>query len=407
MEGSIGIISSKKLIHEESMSEQVKVVLPKLGESIVSATIVAWFKKEGDYVELDEPLLEVSTDKVNSEIPSPVRGIVKKICVEIDQEYDVGTTLALVETSEKQAAPSAYAAQAAEPEAIKQSCQNKDFFTPAILRLAREQGISLEQLQKIPGTGEGGRITKKDLENYVRAPVKSAAPICQHAENIERVKMSGLRKAIAENLVRSFYEAPHATLISEVDVTNCVEEIKKQKDAFLAKEGVKLTITSYIVKAIANALMEYPIINSSLEEDTIVVKRFVNLGIAVSVDQGIIVPVIRDCQNKDIAAIARNVQELSTKARTGALNPGDTKEGTITMTNFGMTGVMIGIPIIRHPEVAIVGIGAIQKKVVAFDDNRFGVRSMMHISLTFDHRVLDGMYGCGFLNSLKGHLENI
>jgi 2-oxoglutarate dehydrogenase E2 component (dihydrolipoamide succinyltransferase) len=217
--------------------------------------------------------------------------------------------------------------------------------------------------------------------------------------------MSGMRKAIADNMVRSFYEAPHASLITEVDVTGVLKLIQKEKEGFFARHGVKLTITSFVARAMIKALQEFPLLNSSLDDDTIVVKRFVNVGIAVSVEQGIMVPVIKHCQRMNLAAIAKALGEVSEKARSNRLSPDDVADGTITLTNFGMSGVAIGIPIIRYPEVAIVGIGATQKKVVALDDETFGVRSMMHISLTFDHRVLDGMYGCGFLNSLKKHLE--
>jgi 2-oxoglutarate dehydrogenase E2 component (dihydrolipoamide succinyltransferase) len=401
------------------MSEEFKVTLPKLGESILSATIVQWFKKVGDPVKLDEPLLEVSTDKVNSEIPSPVAGYVKEILAQPDDELQVGELLAVIsqEASMRQeaAAPAPIAKSAGEKSDKAPSSEFKDFFSPALLRLAREKGISLDELQKIGGTGEGGRITKKDLESYIekpKAPAASTAPkptcpkaVAQPTGDIERVKMSGMRKAIADNMVRSFYEAPHASLITEVDVTGVLKLIQKEKEGFFARHGVKLTITSFVARAMIKALQEFPLLNSSLDDDTIVVKRFVNVGIAVSVEQGIMVPVIKHCQRMNLAAIAKALGEVSEKARSNRLSPDDVTDGTITLTNFGMSGVAIGIPIIRYPEVAIVGIGATQKKVVALDDETFGVRSMMHISLTFDHRVLDGMYGCGFLNSLKKHLE--
>jgi 2-oxoglutarate dehydrogenase E2 component (dihydrolipoamide succinyltransferase) len=206
-------------------------------------------------------------------------------------------------------------------------------------------------------------------------------------------------------MVRSFYEAPHASLITEVDVTDVLDRIQKEKEPFLAKQGVKLTITAFIARSIAKALKEYPLINSSLENDTIIVKKFINIGIAVSIDQGILVPVIKNCQTLSLPEIAKAVSELSLRARQGKLSPDEMKDGTITLTNFGISGVLIGIPIIRYPEVAIVGIGAIHKRVVPLDDGSFGIRSIMHASLTFDHRVLDGMYGCGFLNALKSHLE--
>jgi 2-oxoglutarate dehydrogenase E2 component (dihydrolipoamide succinyltransferase) len=405
------------------MSEDIKVLLPKLGESIHSATIVQWFKKIGDAVHLDEPLLEVSTDKVNSEIPSPAAGILKEIHASPDQELQVGALIAVIGLSTPSASqgevyrptPSApMAATGAESEEMK------NFFSPALLRLAREKGVGLQELEKISGTGSGGRPTKQDLEDYIEKRVAATKPCLAMAAKavaapihttgggpaeVERLKMTGMRKAIADNMVRSFYEAPHATLVTEVDVTSVVQLIQKEKEEFLKKHGFKLTITTFVARAIAKALQEFPLINSSLEGDTILLKRYVNLGIAVSVEQGLLVPVVKHCQRMGITAIAKAISELSTRARSGKLNPDDVSEGTITLTNFGMTGVQIGIPIIRYPEVAIVGVGATHKKVVPLDHDILAIRSMVHISLTFDHRVLDGMYGCGFLSALKKHLE--
>jgi 2-oxoglutarate dehydrogenase E2 component (dihydrolipoamide succinyltransferase) len=403
------------------MSKMVNVALPKLGESIMNATVMQWFKKVGDPVQLDEALLEVSTDKVNSEIPSPVAGVVKSILASVDQEIAVGDILAIIEVgaSTSSQAPSTPSPSKQATEKKGQEEDMQDFFSPGLLRMAREEGIAMDELQTIPTTGAGGRLTKKDLEEYVAGKARqrpvAAAPcpmgtikgqgILQGVE-VERVKMSGMRKAIADNMVRSFYEAPHATLITEVDVTAALKLVQKHKEEFLAKYNVKLTITSFVARAISAALKEFPLINSSLEQDTIVVKRFVNLGIAVSVDQGILVPVIKHCHRLSLHEIARELHDLSQKARNNSLTPHDVKEGTITLTNFGMSGVAIGIPIIRYPEVAIIGIGAIQKKVAVLEEDTIAIRSMMNVSLTFDHRVLDGMYGCGFLNALKKHLEN-
>jgi 2-oxoglutarate dehydrogenase E2 component (dihydrolipoamide succinyltransferase) len=379
------------------MSNKVNVTLPKLGESIHSATVVQWFKKVGDSVALDEPLLEVSTDKVNSEIPSPIAGVVIEILAQPDQELQVGASLAVISTS---AAPMAEVAVEKKVEAAATGSNMQDFFSPALLRMAHEQGVSFDELKKIPATGAGGRLSKRDLEVYIekRTP-------CPLKADVERVKMSGMRKAIADNMVRSFYQAPHATLITEVDVTRIMEQIAHEKESFVAKHGAKLTITCFAARAIAAALKEYPLINSSLDQDTIVVKKFVNLGLAVSVPDGLMVPVIKNCQELDLPALARAVADLSSRARTGALTPDDVKEGTITLTNFGITGIQIGIPIIRFPEVAIIGLGAATKKVVPLDDGSFVARTMVNISLTFDHRVLDGIYGCGFLSALKKHLE--
>lgn len=399
------------------MNEDVKVTLPKLGESILTATIVQWFKQEGEEIKRDEPLLEVSTDKVNSEIPSPVTGVVKRILASPDEELNVGDPLAIIESGAslpvKEQDISALEKKPPPPAA---SSAMKNFFSPALLNAAREKGISLEQLEKIPGSGEGGRLTKKDLETFLETsrgapcPLPSKKTVPEGAsrgshEEIERVKMSGMRKAIADNMVRSFYEAPHATLVTEVDMTSVLKTIQQCKEEFLSLHGVKLTLTSFAARAVAKALKEYPLINSSLEQETILVKRFVNLGIAVSVDQGIMVPVIRHCEEKSLSSLAKAIADLSAKARAGKLSAEEIGGGTISLTNFGMSGVAMGVPIIRYPEVAILGLGAIQKKVVVLEGDLLAIRSLMHVSLTFDHRVLDGMYGCGFLASLKAHLE--
>ena len=393
------------------MSEDIKVLLPKLGESIVSATIVQWFKKIGDRVNLDEPLLEVSTDKINSEIPSPAAGVLKEIHANPDQELQVGELIAViaVNASAQEAVYAAAAVAAPSMQAEESGQDMKDFFSPALLRLAREKGIGLQELEKIQGTGKGGRLSKQDLEEYIDKRTKpcplakvSSAPL---SSDVERVKMSGMRKAIADNLVRSFYEAPHATLVTEVDVTSILQLMQKEKEEFLNRHGFKLTLTAFVARAIARALQEYPLINSSLDGDTILLKRYVNLGIAVSVEQGLLVPVIKHAQRLSVTELAKAISELSTKAPQQKLTPDDVNEGTISLTNFGMTGVQIGIPIIRYPEVAIVGVGATLKKVVPLENDTLAIRSMVNMSLTFDHRVLDGMYGCGFLSSLKKHLE--
>lgn len=278
------------------------------------------------------------------------------------------------------------------------------------MNLLREKEIPLSQIDRIPRTGQGGRLTKKDVEEYaLSSKQKGNSPKACAAllpnEETERVKMTAMRKAIADNMVRSFYEAPHASLITEVDVTPILKVIQEKKQSFLETTGAKLTITAFVARAIARALQAFPLINASLDGDTIVLKRFVNLGVAVSVDQGVMVPVIRNCQQLSLSQIAQQIGELAEKTRAHRLAPEDVKEGSITLTNFGMTGTMIGVPIIRYPEVAIVGLGAITKKVAAMADDSIAIRSVVMVSLTFDHRVLDGLYGCGFLSELKKRLE--
>ncbi len=399
------------------MSEEIKVLLPKLGESIHSATIVQWFKKIGDPVRLDEPLLEVSTDKVNSEIPSPASGTLKEIHANPDQELQVGALVAVIQVGNLQVASEeggrAPLASSQPSSGSPSERSMEGFFSPALLRIARENGVALEDLAKIPGTGMGGRATKTDLEAYIekKRPAAQPCPLASpcsktgSSSEVERLKMTGMRKAIADNMVRSFYEAPHATLVTEVDMTCVVKLIQAEKEVFLRTHGCKLTITAFVARAISKALEQFPLINSSLEGDTILLKRFVNLGIAVSVDSGLMVPVIKHCEQMGITSIAQAIHAVSTKARSGKLAPDDVNEGTITMTNFGMSGVQIGVPIIRYPEVAIIGVGAICKRVVPLEGDILAVRSMMHVCLTFDHRVLDGMYGCGFLGALKKYLE--
>jgi 2-oxoglutarate dehydrogenase E2 component (dihydrolipoamide succinyltransferase) len=385
------------------MKKEYPVRLPKLGESIVNATVVRWFKKEGDFVHLDEPLLEVSTDKVNSEIPAPVAGLLMQIVVQVDQELAVGDLLGVIQmldSAEESSNGFALKTSRGDVVGLGPHCS----FSPAILRLAQENGVSLQELQHIQGSGADGRLSKKDFESFIQR--KATQPIASNSGlDIEHVKMGSMRKAIAANMIKSFYGAPHATLITEIDVHRITQLIQKEKEDFFAKNGAKLTITSFIAKAIGSALQDHPLLNSSLDGDTIVVKKNVNLGIAVSVDQGILVPVIAQCHLKGVVQIAKEIGDLSYRARMGGVSPGETADGSITLTNFGVSGVMIGIPIIRYPEVAIIGVGAVCKRVVALDDDTFAIRSILHISLTFDHRVIDGMYGCSFLKTLKSQLE--
>ncbi len=387
------------------MSDRVlEILLPKLGESIVSATVVQWLKKEGETVSKDEPILEVSTDKVNSEIPAPEAGVLTQIIAQVGQEVDVGAPLAKISVGEFGDTAAPVVANSKCP--MSKNTEKNDSLSPAVLNMARKNGISLDSLSKISGSGEGGRVTKKDLEKYLDSshPVEvQKAP----SQGIEKMPMTGLRKAIAENMVKSFYQAPHASLIAEVDVTDLMDSIKQNKNSFFQEHQVKLTVTSYLVQAIAQSCKAYPMVNASVDQETILMKHFVNVGIAVSIENGVVVPVIRDCQNKDIPAIAKEVARLSEGARSNKLRQEDIGDGTITMTNFGMTGMHIGVPIIHHPEVAIIGVGSIHKKVAPISDSSFGIRQVVFLTLTFDHRVIDGIYGADFLNQIKTNLEDV
>jgi 2-oxoglutarate dehydrogenase E2 component (dihydrolipoamide succinyltransferase) len=379
------------------MTQHTIIVLPKLGESIVSATVIKWFKQPGEKILKDEPLLEVNTDKIASEIPSPVSGILVEIHAAEGVEIEVGKPLASISAAESIQPLK----QQDKPVASQSESSNESFLTPAVLRLLHEKKIPLSDIDKIPHTGLGGRLTKHDVEHY--CPLK-AQPV-QASSDIERIKMNPLRKSIAENMVKSFYQAPHATLMTEVDITDLITLVAKEKQTFLEQHNVKLSITAFVAKAIVDALKEFPLLNSSLENDTILVKKQINLGIAVSVDQGVMVPVIRGAQNLSLEAISKQISLLAEKARSQTLMTKDVQDGSITMTNFGMTGIQIGIPIIRYPEVAIIALGATTKKVAPMPDDTIAIRSVMMVTLTFDHRVLDGLYGCGFLNLLKKNIE--
>lgn len=378
------------------MSKEVEIKLPKLGESILSATVVNWLKKPGDFVALDEALVEVSTDKVNSEIPSPVSGTLKEILAEVDQEIEVGAPLAIILASEgiEEATVSPPKIECA----ASSDASMQEYYSPAVLQLARKEGISLSQLEKMKGSGESGRVTKKDIENFVR---KKEMPPVSSDHTVSRVKMTGLRKTIAEAMEVAHREIPHATLIQELDVTDVMKFIYAEKEAYFKAHGVKLTLTSFIAKAIASAVVQYPLLNASVDGDTIIVKHSVNLGIAVGVEHGVIVPVVKFCERKNVATLAKEIQDLAERTRSNKLLPDDVQEGTITLTNFGMTGIKTGFPIIRPPEVAIIGIGSVQKRVHVMPDDSIAIRQMLDLTLSFDHRVMDGLYSCGFVNALR------
>lgn len=392
---------------DNKQEEISQVFLPKLGESITTATIVKWLKKKGDIVELDEPLLEVSTDKVNSEIPSPFAGVLDEIFASEEQEKEVGDLLCVIAAKQKKITN-----QVEEKKIEKDHCTSiktsEPFLSPAVLRLMGEFNLQMQDLELIPRSGSHGRITKQDLENYLQG--KTQKIDCPKKKEeistpFEKIKMSAVRKSIAENLSKSFYTAPHATLVQELDMTKVMLWIKNNKEKILKDHNIKITPTAFIVYAITKAIEQFPLINSTLDADTIIVKKNINIGIAVSVDQTVLVPVVKDAQKLSIIDLAREIQNLAFKAKTHHLQMDDVKEGSVTLTNFGMSGTLIGIPIIRHPEAAIIGAGAITKKVIVLENDSFGIREMMYLSLTFDHRLLDGMYGCGFLAEIKKILD--
>ena len=375
------------------MQDDIKIFLPKLGESILSATVVKWHKKVGDLIDLDESLLEVATDKVNSEIPSPTKGILKEILAKESEEIHVGEALCIIASEN-----TSHVIETKSEIPKKSEVDNENFLSPVAKVLAKNHNLSIDELKNISRTGAGGRLSKKDIETYLKSDKETKN------ENIE---MNFTRKAIAKAMVKAHREIPTASIFSKVNISNIMKLIAKEKKSFLKKNGYKLTITSFLAKAIAHASEMFPLTNSSYQNDNILIKKNVNLGIAVNVATGLVVPNIKLSETKNITEIAKEVSILGEKARTNSLSPIDIENGTITMTNFGMGGALIGIPIIKHPESVIIGVGAIAKEVVVSEDNQMKIADTLMITVTFDHRVFDGMYGCSFLKCIKDFLENL
>jgi|JI9StandDraft_1071089.scaffolds.fasta_scaffold26665_4 2-oxoglutarate dehydrogenase E2 component (dihydrolipoamide succinyltransferase) len=360
------------------MTDESNVLLPKLGESIHSAKIVQWLKKEGDPVRRDEPLVEVSTDKVASEIPAPLAGIMGPILKKEGEECFVGELLCTIR-------------------GIGSTAPKKErgFLSPAVLRLLEEKGLSSDAVEHLQGTGEGGRITRKDIEELARGtPCKK-----------ERTPLSFVRQAIAENMERAHREVPMAHLITKVDVTNLLAKIAKEKAFFQEKWQEKLTITAYIAHAYIEALKTHPLLRARYSKEGLIHSEEIGLGIAVQSKEELFVPVLKQCKNLTVEACALEIAKLSRKTAEGLLSSSDMEGGVATLTNFGMSGIEIGLPILRYPETSILAVGAIEKRVEVLEGDSYGVRSIMYITLGFDHRVLDGMLAASFLKTIKERLS--
>lgn len=427
---------------------RIEVVMPQMGESIAEGTIVKWHKKVGDKVKKDETLLEISTDKVDSEIPSPAAGVLAEIVVPEQKTVAVRTVIAFLETDGAGAvaepakpaaetpkvtpapAPSApVASPAIKPLAAPASGR---FYSPLVLNIAREEGVSMAELEMVPGTGEGGRVSKKDILAYVAArkagtvatppvPAQPTKPVPAGivakpvdtpelrskypAPNYEILQMSNVLQKMADHMVKSVQTSPHVAAVHEVDMTNVTKHRADHAAEFEKKEGFKLTFTPYIVDAVAKAIKKYPLINTSIEGDKIIKKNFINIGIAVASDNGLIVPVIKNAEEKNFLGLARAVNDLAVRTRNKKLTPDDIQGGTFTISNYGVFGTMFGTPIISQPQVAILGTGAIKKRVAVIDD-AIAIRSIAYFTLSFDHRIVDGALGGMFLEEIVQHLQN-
>lgn len=457
----------------------IDMLMPKMGESIAEATIVKWTKNVGDKVKKDEIVLEISTDKVDSEVPAPAGGVLTEILYKTDDVVEVGKVIARISdsatagTSAPAAAPApaanptkaapapvaASSAASAAPASVSHGgnghaparagntpvprTDGKRFYSPVVRAMAQEAGVALEEIETLPGSGKDGRISRKDLEahlsNRTAAPVARVmevgapaqpthapastgpAPAARSAfgekksleqlglagKPVEVVKMSTVRKAIVKAMRNTIDTAAHVNQVHEVDLTKIVKFRESIKNRFKSEYGFNLTYTSFFIWASCRALERFPMVNSMINGDEIIIKKFVNYGFAVALDSGdLIVPNIKNCQNLNLVGIATAVEDLGKRAKAGKLNPDDTSGGTFTLTNVGSFGPIMGMPLINQPESAIMGAGKIVKRPVMVTEDSWGFRDMVYLSLAFDHRLVDGALAGRFMMAIEDELQN-
>jgi len=457
---------------------RVEVVMPKMGESIMEGTVIEWSKSIGDTIEQDETLLEIATDKVDSEVPSPASGTLVEILAEVNETVEVGNVIAIIETDASAASPAPAPAPEKEEEkpvepkeetsVSEESSAEKSpavdtktqesvdsagsndgrFYSPLVRSIAKEEGLSTADLNSIEGTGAQGRVSKQDVLAFVEnkksgnksEPVQEQSkpqqtlskpvdkPVSTNdrskisageirvswpAENNEIIKMDRMRKLIADHMVRSKQTSAHVTTFAEADVTNMVMYRERQKDRFFKENGFKLTFTPFFIEATIQALREFPLMNSSVDGENIVLKRDINYGIAVALGEsgsgGLIVPVIKNAGEMNLHGLARSTSELAKKARNKQLSPDDLVGGTFTLTNYGSVGNLMGTPIINQPQVAIFGTGGIVKRPVVMETEHgdvIAIRHMVYLSMSYDHRIIDGALGGAFVQRVVKLLEN-
>ena len=412
--------------------------LPKMGESVAEATITNWLKKVGDKIEIDEAVLEIATDKVDSEIPSEISGVLSEILFNVNDIVKVGQTIAIIETESQQptsvvstpeVAPESIVAVeeiiekavATVSEPVNFSTSDK-FFSPLVKNIAKQEGISIAELEAINGSGKEGRVTKEDILKYVEsrksnvaAPVSKPITINQQPTTIsvnggdEIVEMDRMRKLISRYMMASINTSAHVQSFIEVDVTNIWKWREKNKNAFEKREGEKLTFTPIFMEAVAKALKDFPGINISVDGEYIIKKKNINLGMAAALPNGtLIVPVIKNADQLNLVGMAKAVNDLGNRAKEGKLKPDDTQGGTYTVTNVGTFGSVFGTPIINQPQVGILALGAIRKvpAVIETPEGDFiGIRNKMFLSHSYDHRVVDGALGGSFVKRVADYLE--
>jgi 2-oxoglutarate dehydrogenase E2 component (dihydrolipoamide succinyltransferase) len=440
--------------------------MPKMGESIMEATILNWVKKEGDTVDVDDTILEIATDKVDSEVPSPVAGVLTKILFEVDDTVEIGKVIALIETEgdapevtpspavadqeapepagepQSDPAPATQPESEPEPVAVAESrpeptgqlkAQGSDgrFYSPLVRSIAKEEGISQREMESIAGSGAQGRVTKKDILAYLEdrqsgngqsapapsptpatrepapAPVRTPAPVAGGQDEI--IEMDRMRRMIADHMVNSKRTSAHVTSFVEVDVTDIVNWRKKAKPEYLRKYGEKITFTPIFIEAVAKALRDFPLVNVSVDGNKIIRKQDLNIGMAAALPSGnLIVPVIKQADMLSLPGLTKTVNDLANRARQNKLKPEEIQGGTFTVTNVGTFGNVMGTPIINQPQVAILAVGAIRKKPAVVETeygDLIAVRHLMFMSLSYDHRVVDGALGGSFLRRIGDYLE--
>ncbi len=412
------------------------VVMPQMGESIAEGTVVRWIKKVGDNVDRDEPLFEISTDKVDAEIPSPGAGVLTEIRVKEGETVPVNSVVAVIggetasdvppqygKTSEvpegavgqHDAAPAVQAVAVAE--VVTKDDLRRQKSSPLVRRIAREHDVDIRQIN---GTGISGRVTKEDILGFIQTGAAKASPrptghvpAFKPGDSVEIVPMTIMRKKIAEHMVLSARTSPHVYSVYEVDFHR-VSQLRDRKKAEYERNGAKLTFTALIAKAVVDALRAFPVVNASIDGDNIVYKKDINLGIAVALDHGLIVPVVRNADEKNLVGLSRAIEDIAVRARSKKLNPDEVQGGTFTITNPGIFGAVYGLPLINQPQVAILGVGAIEKRAVVVQaadnvgragDDAIAIHPTCHLSLGYDHRLIDGADAGRFLSYLKERLE--
>jgi 2-oxoglutarate dehydrogenase E2 component (dihydrolipoamide succinyltransferase) len=418
----------------------VELVMPKMGESIIEATILRWVKNVGDKVAMDESVLEIATDKVDSEVPSPIEGILMEIRFKENDVVPIGTVIAIIATETAETTPAASPAVAAPNVATSQAAAatttvaapanttntSSRFYSPLVKNIAKQENIAVAELETIAGSGAEGRVTKKDILSHVEnrqanptapataAPMKANTPSVAPTSvsvsgNVEIIEMDRMRKLIADHMVMSKQTSPHVTSFVEADVTNMFNWRSKMKGEFSKQYGENITFTPIFVEAVARAIRDFPMINASIDGTKIIIKKDINIGMAAALPTGnLIVPVIKGADQLNLAGLTKKVNDLANRARANQLKPDDIQGGTFTLTNVGTFGNVMGTPIINQPQVAILATGAIKKKPAVIETEYgdvIAIRQMMFLSLSYDHRVVDGALGGSFLRRVADYLE--